>query len=173
MADRDVNATDETATVIRPPNKIKNKVAGAKPVAGDGFDPEMLKRAEEAAEAYSDVFIQELDKDMERLTAAFRELTTNPNARTDSLKAIQQAAHEIKGYGSSIGFPLLTKFADSLSLILRKSTLNDDEKVPVSQVHVDAMTLVFKQQLKDDGGEIGKQLEEGLRATLAKFVKVP
>ncbi len=137
-------------------------------ITDDGFDPELLARAEAAAEGTRDAFLEAADEDMDKLQNACRLAENEPQARVAHLRSVQKTAYEIKGYGSNIGYDLLTLFADSLMKFLLKTTTKESQRVSVARVHVDAMRLVFYQQITGDGGDAGKQLTQGLRDAVAK-----
>ncbi len=162
---------DIVPAMVRPENKIRDKVTlgGRLSVSGDGFEPELLARAEAAAEGTRDAFIEAADEDMDKLQNAFRLAENELQARAAHLRSVQKTAHEIKGYGSNIGYKLLTMFADSLSNFLLKPTAEESQQVSVTRVHVDAMRLVFYQQMTGDGGDAGKALTQGLREAVAKI----
>ena len=164
------NGTDDIKpAMIVPENKIRDKVTLGGRISSDGFDPELLARAETAAEGTRDAFIEAADEDMDKLQNACRLAENELQARAAHLTTVQKTAHEIKGYGSNIGYDLLTLFADSLSNFLLKTTAGQSQRVSVARVHVDAMRLVFYQQLTGDGGDAGKQLMQSLRDAVAKF----
>ena len=164
------NGTDDIKpAMVVPENKIRDKVTLGGRITGDGFDPELLARAETAAEGTRDAFIEAADEDIDKLLNACRLAENEPQARAAHLKTVQRTAHEIKGYGSNIGYNLLTLFADSLSNFLLQTTADESRRVSVARVHVDAMRLVFYQKMTGDGGDAGKALMQGLREAVAKI----
>ena len=117
-----------------------------------------------------DEFLEAADIDLDKLKNACRLAETDVAKRPEHLIAVDRLAHEIKGYGSNIDYDLLTKFADSLVRFLRTAEVSDDIKTKVARIHVDAMALVFSQQITGTGGHVGKQLSAGLRQAAAKFL---
>ena len=164
------NGTDDIKpAMVVPENKIRDKVTLGGRISSDGFDPELLARAEAAAEGTRDAFLEASNEDIDKLLNACRLAENKPQARAAHLKSVQRTAHEIKGYGSNIGYKLLTLFADSLSNFLLQTTAEESRRVSVARVHVDAMRLVFYQQMTGDGGDAGKALTQGLREAVAKI----
>ncbi len=165
------NKNDDIApAMVMPENKIRDKVTlgGRISVSGDGFERELLARAEAAAEGTRDAFIEAADEDIDKLQNACRLAENELRSRAAHLKSVQRTAHDIKGYGSNIGYDLLTLFADSLSGFLLQTTAAESRQVSVARVHVDAMRLVFYKQMTGDGGDAGKQLMQSLRDAVAK-----
>jgi len=166
-------ASDEPApraSLIRVENKIKDKVTLGGQITGNGFDSELLKKAEERVESLRDVFLEAIDKDMARLVAAYQQALNEPGKRSIHLDTVQAAAHDIKSYGTNVGYPLLTRFGDSLSLFLRKAEAPDNVRMDVSRVHVEAMRLVLNEQITGDGGTVGEALGAGLDKAVRKYL---
>lgn len=166
-------ASDEPAahaSLIRVHNKIKDKVTLGGQITGNGFDTELLKKAEERVEGLRDVFLEAVDEDMDRLSTAYQRALEEPGKRSDHLDTVQRAAHDIKGYGTNVGYPLLTRFGDSISLFLRKAEASDDVRMEITRVHVEAMRLVLNEQITGDGGTVGETLGAGLDKAVRKYL---
>lgn len=164
------NGTDDIKpAMVVPENKIRDKVTLGGRITDDSFQPELLARAEAAAEGTRDAFIEAADEDIDKLQNACRLAENEPQSRATHLESVQRTAHEIKGYGSNIGYDLLTLFADSLSGFLLQTTAEESRRVSIARVHVDAMRLVFYQKMTGDGGDAGKALTLGLRKAVAKI----
>ena len=168
MPPNDGNDDIKPAMVV-PENKIRDNVTLGGRITDDGFDPALLARAEAAAEGTRDAFFEAADEDMDKLLNACRLAENEPQTRAAHLKSVQMTAHEIKGYGSNIGYKLLTLFADSLSNFLLQTTAEENRRVSIARVHVDAMRLVFYQKMTGDGGDAGEALTLGLRKAVAKI----
>jgi len=156
--------------LVRPPNKIKHKVTLGGLIEGDGFDPELLKDAEARVAALRDDLIVAVDADMEKFQTACRLAATDIAGRADHLRAVSRIAHDIKGYGGNIGYDLLTTMGNSLTTFLREASASDDVRLEVAMVHMQAMRLVFYQQLTGDGGKVGRELLDALDRAVAKFL---
>ncbi len=117
------------------------------------------------------MFLEAADHDMERLVVAFRKAQTDPENLSRHLEDVQKVAHEIKSYGSNIGYDLLTRFGDSLSLFLRKAEAAAEPMLEVTRVHIDALRLVLNEEITGDGGEQGATLARGLQQAVQKYLK--
>ncbi len=159
---------DMSPAMVWPENKIRDKVTLGGRLSGDGFDPDLLARAEAAAEGSRKRIIEAADEDMDKLQNACRLAEIDPQARATHLQSVQKTAYEIKGYGSNIGYDLLTMFARSLLNFLLKTSAAECQRVSVARVHVHAMRLVFYQQITGNGGGVGKLLMQRLRDAVAK-----
>ncbi len=159
------------ASVIRVENKIKNKVTLGGKITGSGFDDQLLREAEQRVDGLQDVFLEAADEDMDRLVEAYRSAESEPEKLDTHLNTVQGVAHDLKGYGDNINYPLLTRFGNSLSLFLRKAEAPDDKRLEVTRVHVEAMRLVLNEQITGDGGKQGEELYAALDEAVRKYLK--
>jgi hypothetical protein len=64
----------------------------------------------------------------------------------------------MKGQGSSFGYPLVTRFSQSLCKLLAPGREIGDPGIKIAQAHLDALKLVLDQRIAGKGGEIGEKL---------------
>lgn len=170
MSDHDSDDDDDDGPkLIRPPNRIKDKVSMGGRIQDGSMDEDLLKRAETRAEGMNDTFLEAASEDIARLQAACKAAEKEPAKAQAHLAGVLAAAHELKSYGKTIGFDLITQFAHSLAAFLRQTKAPPEKQVPIARVHVDAIRLVFHQKIKGDGGEIGTELAKGLSQAIAKY----
>lgn len=79
----------------------------------------------------------------------------NPAALTEEMHAL---AHNIRGMGSSFGFPLMTRVGTTLCTYLR--ALDDDQQAApdVVEAHLKAMDTILENRILGDGGPEGQAL---------------
>lgn len=82
--------------------------------------------------------------------------------RADHARDIHAVAHNIKGQGSSFGYPLMTRLGQSLCQLTRRKPVFSDADLDLAQAHIDAMRLVLAKEIRGDGGELGQKLGERL-----------
>lgn len=90
--------------------------------------------------------------------------------RSIAIQALYAIAHNIKGQGSSFGFPLMTRLGDSLCRLTRAKRPFADSDLNVIQAHLEAMRLVLAQGIRGDGGELGAKLAQRLEAMVAELL---
>ena len=74
-----------------------------------------------------------------------------------------RVAHDLKGQGTTFGYPLTTQIAGLLCDFIRTSeSTTAPEVVGVIRAHLAALNLVLKQNIKGEGDEAAKQLVEKL-----------
>lgn len=127
------------------------------------FDPALLADAEAAVRDLARDYIQWVNADIERLDRAFARLDREPGTATGALQDIFAAAHDMKGQGSTFGYPLVTRIADSLCKYLTGTTKSPD----VVGAHIDALRAVIDHRLSGDGGLAGQRIAAGLEAATA------
>jgi len=146
----------------------KNQVAAesADTVAGDasGHDPgynplkETLARAEEATTALRANYTKWARADVDKTQSLLDAAKVDPAIRREQLDHLYAAMHNMKGQGSSFGYPLVTRISQSLCRLLAPGRAIDDAGLKVAQAHLDALKLVLDQQIAGKGGEIGEKL---------------
>lgn len=154
-------------------NKLKEKVMGLDqdnaPSTAPQIDPDVLAKAqkvlEEMAEDYPD-WVNGLIRELGELR---QRCIDEPEARRGLFERVASIAHDMKGQGGTFGYPLITEFADSLYRIANIRKGYSDSQVEIIKAHIDAMKAVIRERVAGDGGEIGRQLTSGLKATIEKL----
>jgi chemotaxis protein histidine kinase CheA len=77
----------------------------------------------------------------------------------ESTSHIFRVAHDLKGQGTTFGYPLATQIGGLLCEFLKATTPSPSgESVSVIRAHLDALNLVVKQKIKGDGDAMAQQL---------------
>ncbi len=152
---------------ITPPNTLKSKVS----IGGAGaVDEAALKRAEEAIAGMTDEYLEWVVQDIARIETACRELKADETDREAKLQAVFQVAHDIKGQGGSFGFDLMTVIGNQVCRVIEKADSDDPHIVDVIDVHVEAMKMIVKNQMKGNGGRDGELMLAGLQKVCEKVL---
>ena len=153
--------------LINPPHLIKFKVGRKR-----GHDPEALARAEAAIAELQQDYPSWLDDDYRRLQLAFDDALAEPEKRREHFRRLFHAAHEMRGMGESIGYPLVTRIGRSLCMLIE--ALDDsldrvgEEDVELVRAHVDALAAVVRDNVSGQGDEIARELAVSLEQTVEK-----
>lgn len=83
------------------------------------------------------------------------------------LARLRAAVHDLKGQGSSFGYPLITEFGMSLSNLLYRIRDIDEATMARIVLHGDLLTAVAAHRIGGDGGETGLALRAGLARAMA------
>ena len=150
---------------IYPPNTLKSKVT----VDASKVDALALKQAEMAIEDMQGDYLGWVKDDLANIQGAYEKALKNADSREQHQEEIYDFAHDVKGQGSSFGYPLMTAVANQLCVFMEgiegKMT---DVQLEAVKVHIDTMKLVVTQKMAGDGGQMGEQLLKGLDAVIAK-----
>jgi len=151
-------------TVIKVPNLLRAKVGTA---PGPSLD-QIVAEAEKALnglQAQSRVWIQEY-------LAALAETVDTARAGTapkiEAIDRVRKIAHDIKGQGTTFGYPLLTVVGHMLHGFTERDPEAAARHLEVVAAHVDFMNLVIKHEIHDSGGPQVAHMLSALKTAAAK-----
>jgi len=101
------------------------------------------------------------------ITADIAALGREGAERPAILARLRAAVHDLKGQGSSFGYPLITEFGMSLSHLLFRLSDIDEAAMARIVLHGDLLTAVATHKISGDGGEMGQALRAGLARAMA------
>lgn len=162
-------ADSEKPQIITPPDTLKLKVA----VGGsNAVDANALERAEQVIANMADSYLDWVEEDLKKISAAFQSLTDASSDREESLKRVFEIAHDMKGQGGSFGFELITAVGNNLCRLIDRF---DDTVLPQVQneairIHIDAMKLIISSRMRGDGGAQGTAILDGVQQMVEKLV---
>jgi hypothetical protein len=130
----------------------------------------VLARAQAAVADLAKNFAESAVTDVDQCAAFLKTARESPAARADAVKDIYGIAHNLKGQGSSFGYPLITRIGQSLCQLTRREQPFSDADLGIIQAHIDAIRLILAKDIKGDGGEVGARLAARLE-TLAGHVE--
>lgn len=123
------------------------------------LDPAMLAGAEAALAALSADYLRWARKDMDKLTAAMAALRhVDAEDWDDAAALVHAVAHNIKGQGSTFGYPLLTHLAGTLCALLRDVAAGEAAGLARLEAVTAAMAEILTHRLSGDGGERGRKI---------------
>ena len=129
----------------------------------------VLARAQAAVADLAKSYGANTTADLDRCAALLKTARAESTARATSIKELHGIAHNIKGQGSSFGYPLVTRIGHSLCTLVRQEREFSDADLGVVQAHLDALRLILTKDIKGEGGEAGPKLA----ARLENMVKAP
>jgi hypothetical protein len=138
------------------------------------FDEGALARADKTLEAMSGSFEQWLHADIARLQDA--RLRAERYGWSDAgLDTLWRVAHDLKGMGSTYGFPLVTQLASSLCRLTEteagKSAARGDTALVCA--HVDGLRAAVRDRITSTRDPVGKALVEALETRVASLGVAP
>lgn len=136
--------------------------------AGDGLPAasmaDTLARAEEATVLLRQNYTTWAREDIDKGQRCLDDATADPAKLRNHLDALYAIMHNVKGQGSSFGYPLVTRIAQSLCKLLGAKHDAGDAMLRVAQAHLDALKLVLEQKIEGPGGDSGEKLASKLEA---------
>jgi hypothetical protein len=149
--------------MIHVPNMLRQKVGAGRLGA---LDPSAIAKAEAALKNLAGNFAQWLEDEVCKLEAAREALRAN-GATPATLEGVYMRAHDLKGLGTTYGFPLITRIAASLCLLTEDAEKRARAPVPLIGAHVDAIRAAVAQDIKSDEHPVGRELANTLEAQVA------
>jgi len=123
------------------------------------FDEATLARADDVLHALAESLCDWLDADIEKLQQARLEAETArwPDAALDRLMGV---AHDLKGMGSTYGYPIVTQMAASLCRCIETPAgkVRARQDAALVCAHVDALRAVVRDRIKNASHPVGRAL---------------
>nr|MEC9417183.1 Hpt domain-containing protein [Pseudomonadota bacterium] len=164
MAD---TAKDQEYEILSPPSDLRSKVRELTPREAKKFDP--VKAAEAALERLSSHFGTWMNNESATLLHAW-ETVRAQGLNDDTLAALFQAAHNIKGQALTLGFPLVGEVAASFCHLIE--TVPSPDKLPLSLVerYVEAIRAMVAEGAKDEANKTGVELLKTLQGVTEEYL---
>ena len=152
--------------VIDVGNKLKSKIS----VRGmGGIDTTAIDKAEAALEQLSVNFDTWLDEEIDALAKA-RDAVREHGLKDEHFDELFRVAHDVKGEGETLGYPLATIIAASLCKLLdtpeKKTVIPHD----IIDNHVDALRLVARDRIKGRDDPAASAVADRLVEVVFDFV---
>ena len=138
------------------------------------FDDAALARADEAMQSMSSSFPEWLDAEIAKLQAA-RIAADSVNWSSEWLDPVFGAAHDLKGLGTTYGYPIVTQIAASLCRLIE----TDSGKVAaaanpaLARAHVDAIRAAVRDKISSTSHPVGAALVKTLSAEVEALGVAP
>ena len=135
------------------------------------FDPKVVSRAEAALQSLAGRFAEWLGEELQKLdqthAAVKKEGWTFLTAERLYLRA-----HDLKGLGTTYGFPIITRIAGSLSRLLGEER-RMQAPMALVDAHIEAIKGVVREDIRTEehpvGGALAAELERSVEAHIAKL----
>lgn len=154
----------------RLPNALKQKVGGVGLERGEvgEFPGDLLAEAEEQLQRSALDFNNWALDYLGQLSNLCTEAVLKPGRRNKQFEEIHLLAHELRGQGGIFGFPLISIFGKMLYDITGERCREDDHAVEIVKAHIDTMRVVLRENIRGDGGGVGRELHKALKQAIEK-----
>jgi chemotaxis protein histidine kinase CheA len=156
--------TEDGVEFITPPNNLKAKLGNRLA----GFDSGAIARAEAALKAMSNQFGDWIVEELGRLEAAHKALSSL-NCGEAELEEFYRRAHDLKGLGTTYGYPIVSQFAASLCKLIDSPEGRAKAPRQILDAHVGAIVAAVRQKITTADHPIGKALLDELMAQVARY----
>lgn len=154
-------ARTEDPKIVSAPRELADKFA---PVT---FKPEDVAAVERVLELFKEENQSMIVDEVRRLAEAWHEAARDFAA--EPVKICVAIAHDLGGYGGTLGFPMVTSLCRSLCRYLRLERSVLPSACAVIDAHVSTLQVVAAKQIKGDGGAVGRALSAELTRAIEKF----
>jgi CheY-like chemotaxis protein len=144
------------------PNRLRDKIAGSArgPLV---IDPAILEGAERQLDRLEGDYAEWVKGSLQRLYRAYGQAASEEIAKRPATVAMMnRIALELRGQGTTFGYPLITEFAKSLYECTENAKHIDDTLLRFIKDHIDGITVVIRDRMKGMAGEVGAALVAGL-----------
>lgn len=132
------------------------------------IDPDAVARAEAALAAMSVNFEDWLKAEITRLESAMALVKSDSRSDT-SMEALYHRAHDLKGLGSTYGYPIITRIAGTLCRLIDTKDKRRLSPLALVEVHVEAIKAASRNQIRTDEDPVGRALVDELEAKVEAF----
>lgn len=157
----------EKVEVINLPNTLRVKVGGKL----GAVDADTIAKAEAALADLSTQFDQWLMDEVEKVNEAYAAVKAAKGS-ADSLERLYFCVHDLKGLGTTYGFPLVTRVAASFGRMCDEPEKRARAPMVLIAAHLDTINVMIRDQIKSENHPIGtvlaKTLEDRVKELLEK-----
>lgn len=152
-----------SASFIQPSNSLRLKVGGAR---FGGIDPAALAKAEAALQSLSSQFDQWLADELAKLDEARFQIQAQGYVPATA-EPLYLRAHDLKGLGTTYGYPLITRIAASLCKLTDEERVRMKAPLLLVDAHIDAIKAIVRDKIKDEDHAVGTTLAVELERKVA------
>jgi chemotaxis protein histidine kinase CheA len=138
---------------------------------GEGRISKALARAEAAVANLAQDYASWALADVAKARMALAAAIDDPAGRAPYIEALFRVGHDLKGQGTSFGYPLVTKIGHSLCALTRDRARQYDSKhLDLVKSHLDAIDLILTKGIKGEGGKVGTELVAKLEQRVSELL---
>ncbi|MDA0655105.1 MAG: hypothetical protein O2912_01670 [Proteobacteria bacterium] len=155
-------AKSSGAQIMQPPTKLANKVKRGAPIdpakAIENANAVVTNVAKEFAASLKDEFAE-----LDRLFAIYKQ----SNA-VDDLDALFRRVHNLRGQGTTLGFPLISRIGSSFCCYIIERNQAFPIRSGIIEQHLAALRCVFQQGIDGTGDGVSQQVAAALEHAVSQ-----
>jgi hypothetical protein len=152
--------------IINPPNTLRTMVDDGR--ATKGLDPSMLAKAEKALEDAKPQIEAHVRGEVARLQTVMAQVMSSQGADPKSMAELFHVGFELKGQGTSAGYNLVTRFADSLCRYTETMKQPAPKELAIMKAHVDSISAIIARGIRGDQNPIGLAIAAELEKVVGR-----
>ena len=117
----------------------------------------------------TEIYLEAALNDVASLENNLSRAQSDPELWEDARLELRRTVHNIKGQGTSFGYPLMTRVGESLSHLLKTIDTPSEPQLRLVEAHITALRLVMDQDIKGNGGEQGEALASRLEDLVVRL----
>ena len=153
-----------TGQMIQVPNTLRLKVGGNRLGM---IDPGAIAKAEAALKSLSGNFAQWLQDEITKLETARQQIRTD-GPTYDNMESLYLRTHDLKGLGTTYGFPLITRIAASLCRLIDDKDKRTGAPMNLVDAHIDAIKAAVRDDIRAEDHPVGRVLVKELESRVAE-----
>ena len=133
-----------------------------------GIDPAALAKAEAALKGLADNFGQWMQDELVKLDAA-RERVRSEGYTPETAENLYFRAHDLKGLGSTYGYPVVTSIAGSLCRLIDDPATRMRAPVYLLDAHIDAVKAAVRGDIRENEHPVAQALLKELATRVKDY----
>jgi CheY-like chemotaxis protein len=151
-----------------PPNtEIKYQI-GPDVSAKEILNEEVVEQGQKVIQEAANQYVEWARDDIAKLEEAYKELIKRPSDPT-AHHLLLSSAYAIKTQAGTFGYDLGGVVGKLLVDYLTTNVVVDENRLTVIRKHIDAISVIFNQKVKETGREIAEDLVRSLRQLISKM----
>ena len=117
----------------------------------------------------TEIYLEAAQKDVGTLERHISSVLEKTDPWDTTCREMRRVVHNVKGQGSSFGYPLMTEIGESLSHLLKAIEQPHEPQIKLVEAHVTALRFVMDQDIKGPGDEECRTLVKRLQELVRKL----
>lgn len=146
------------AEVIAPTSSLADKIQRRE---GEGAEA-LIKAADAAIGSQAIDYLGRLRSDLAEVKSAIDIALNSDDRRDAAVDRLFSLIHNMKGQGTTFGYPLVSQIGALTCSILQRNQPADEARLRIVKANIDALSIVIEHNLAGNGGALGSKLVERL-----------
>ena len=147
------------------PNPIAKKIR-----VEHGRDPKnLIQKADQAVRNLGGEFEEIFHQNVAEISKSMSEIKMGGERQSAALTEMRKTLHDLRGQAGTFVYPLVSHVGDSACKFIDLSQKVSANEIEVLNMHVGALKAISAAKIKGDGGDVGKELMNGLRKVIVKY----